>query len=215
MIESEINEPLANMTVRDFVELVGARTSAPGGGSVSALAASLGAGLGAMMGWMSYGSKKFEHLDSKMRKFIPPLHIAMKDLISMIDADTNAFNDYMNAMRLPKNSEEEKLLRNQLMQDGLKKAVEVPLKVMRTADSCWEWITELAKCGNLSSASDLEVGAKCIETGIWGAFKNVKINLPQIQDEEYKTKVLNEGEIILNRANKNIKNVEKLLNKRI
>ncbi len=101
------------------------------------------------------------------------------------------------------------------MQDGLKKAVEVPLKVMRTADSCWEWMMELAKCGNLSSASDLEVGAKCIETGIWGAFKNVKINLPQIQDEVYKTNVLNEGEIILNRANKNIKNVEKLLNKRI
>ncbi len=110
MIKSEINEPLANMTVRDFVELVGARTSAPGGGSVSALAASLGAGLGAMMGWMSYGSKKFEHLDSKMRKFIPPLHFAMKELISMIDADTNAFNDYMNAMRLPKNSEEEKII---------------------------------------------------------------------------------------------------------
>lgn len=214
MLDGEVNEPLANMTVRDFTELVGARTSAPGGGSVSALAASLGAGLGAMMGWMSYGSKKFEHLDSKMRKFIPPLHLAMKQLISMIDADTNAFNDYMNAMRLPKNTDDEKKVRNQMMQDGLKKAVEVPLKVMRTADGCWDYMKELAKCGNLSSASDLEVGAKCLETGIWGAFKNVKINLPQIQDEDYKSKVLIEGNEILDRAVKNLKQVERLLEKR-
>ena len=80
MIEEKGNEPLASMTVRDFVELVGARTSAPGGGSVSALIASLGAALGAMMGWMSYGNKKFEHLDSAMRKNIPPLHEAMKQI---------------------------------------------------------------------------------------------------------------------------------------
>lgn len=214
MLDDESNEPLANMTVRAFTELVGARTSAPGGGSVSALAASLGAGLGAMMGWMSYGSKKFEHLDSKMRKFIPPLHFAMKQLISMIDADTNAFNDYMNAMRLPKNTDEEKRFRDQQMQDGLKKAVEVPLKVMRIADACWDSMKEMAKYGNLSSASDLEVGAKCLETGIWGAFKNVKINLPQIKDEQYKSTVLDEGNLILDRAYKNLKQIERLLDKR-
>ncbi|MFZ4590716.1 MAG: glutamate formimidoyltransferase [Ignavibacteria bacterium] len=215
MLDDEVQEPLANMSVRDFVELVGARTSAPGGGSVSALAASLGAGLGAMMGWMSYGSKKFEHLDSKMRKFIPPLHKAMKEMISMIDADTNAFNDYMLAMRLPKNTDDEKSLRNQKMQEGLKKAVEVPLKVMRTSDSCWEWMNELAKVGNASSASDLEVGAKCLETGIWGAFKNVKINLPQIEDAEYKANVVKEGEEILDRAVKALKKIEKTIASRV
>ncbi|HWQ81464.1 MAG TPA: glutamate formimidoyltransferase [Ignavibacteria bacterium] len=214
MIEDDRNEPLASMTVRDFVELVGARTSAPGGGSVSALAASLGAGLGAMMGWMSYGSKKFEHLDSKMRKFIPPLHYSMKELISMIDADTNAFNDYMIAMRMPKHTDEEKKIRHGKMQDGLKKAVEVPLKVMRIADSCWEWMIEMSKYGNLSSASDLEVGAKCLETGIWGAFKNVKINLPQIEDEKYKSEVIKEGEEILERSEKNLKKISKTLEKR-
>ncbi|MCE1166275.1 MAG: glutamate formimidoyltransferase [Bacteroidetes bacterium] len=214
MLEADNNEPLASMTVRDFVELVGARTSAPGGGSVSALAASLGAGLGAMMGWMSYGNKKFEHLDAKMRKFIPPLHYAMKELISMIDADTNAFNDYMLAMRMPKNTDAEKKIRHAKMQEGLKKAVEVPLKVMRTADSCWDTMNEMSKYGNLSSASDLEVGAKCLETGIWGAFKNVKINLPQIEDENYKSEVIKEGEEILDRAEKNLKKISKTLEKR-
>ena len=165
---TENNEALASMNVRSFIELVGARTSAPGGGSVSALAAALGAGLGAMMGWMSYGSKKFEHLDEQMRKLIPPLDAAMKKLIPLIDADTNAFNDYMTAMKMPKNTDEEKKIRNEKMQEGLKKAIDVPLSVMRTADECWSSMTELAKIGNVNSASDLAVGAKSLETGIWG-----------------------------------------------
>lgn len=211
MIEEEPSQTLVSMTVKNFVELVGARTSAPGGGSVSALVASLGAALGAMMGWMSYGNKKFEHLSSKMRRFIPPLHFAMKELIPLIDADTDAFNDYMIAMKLPKETEEQRIIRDEKMQEGLKKAVEVPLKVMRIADSCWRWMIQMAKFGNIASASDLEVGAKSLETGIWGAYKNVKINLLQIKDNEFKNKVLTEGGKILNRAKTNLRKIEKIL----
>ena len=214
MISEKSNEPLASLSVRSFVELVGARTSAPGGGSVSALIASLGAALGAMVGWMSYGNKKFEHLDSTMRKLIPPLHEKMKQLIPMIDADTNAFNDYMTAMKLPKKTEEEQNTRKEKMQEGLKKAVMVPLSVMRISDSCWEWMIKMAKHGNISSKSDLEVGAKSLETGIWGAFKNVEINLPAIDDEKYKKEILDEAGIILENASKNCKKVCSELAKR-
>jgi glutamate formiminotransferase/formiminotetrahydrofolate cyclodeaminase len=214
MTKENGSEPLASMTVRAFTELVGARTSAPGGGSVSALLAALGAGLGAMMGWMSYGSKKFEHLDEQMRKLIPPLDASMKKLIPMIDADTNAFNDYMTAMKMPKNTDEEKRVRNEKMQEGLKKAIDVPINVMRIADSCWGSLVELAKIGNINSASDLAVGAKSLETGIWGAFKNVEINLPQIEDKKYKDDVLKEANQILERAKKGISEIEKTLQSR-
>ncbi len=214
MTKENNSEPLASMTARSFIELVGARISAPGGGSVSAVVASLGAALGAMMGWMSYGNKKFEHLDSKMRKFIPPLNDAMNKLITMIDADTNAFNDYMIAMKMPKNSDKEKKLRNEKMQEGLKKAIEIPLNVMRLSDSCWQWMFEMAKVGNLNSSSDLAVGAKCLETGIYGAFKNVEINIPQIEDKKFKNSVIKEANEILERAKKSFKKVENILGKR-
>lgn len=214
MIAEGGNEPLASMSVRAFVELVGARTSAPGGGSVSALIAAMGAGLGAMMGWMSYGTKKFEHLDSIMRQNIPPLHENMMKLIPMIDADTNAFNDYMTAMKLPKNTDEQKANRSRLMQEGLKKAINVPLDVMRIADSCWPNMVEMAKHGNPSSGSDLAVGAKSLETGIWGAKKNVEINLVQIEDEKYKKAVVKEAGEIMKRAEKNLAEIEKILSGR-
>lgn len=200
MLEEEHSEPLASMSVRDFIELTGARTSAPGGGSASALIAGLGAALGAMVGWMTYGKRKFEDQDATMRRLIPPLHDAMEKLIPMIDADTNAFNDYMEALGMPKHSDEEKAVREKAMQDGLKKAVEVPLTTMRIADSCWETMEEMAQHGNINSKSDLEVGAKSLETGSWGAYKNVMINLGSITDEDFKLRITGEADALLARA---------------
>ncbi|MGH2574677.1 MAG: cyclodeaminase/cyclohydrolase family protein, partial [Ignavibacteria bacterium] len=65
-----------------------------------------------------------------------------------------------------------------------------------------------------NSKSDIEVGAKCLETGIWGAFKNIEINLPNIEDEKFKSSVLKEGKDILDRAAVNAKEVCRILDKR-
>lgn len=54
-----------------------------------------GAALSVMVGWMTFGKKKFENLDSTMRILIPPIHQVMIDLIPLVDADANAFNTYM------------------------------------------------------------------------------------------------------------------------
>ncbi|MBR9978546.1 MAG: glutamate formimidoyltransferase [Bacteroidetes bacterium] len=200
MIEDEETEPLASMSVRDFIELTGARTSAPGGGSASAMIAGVGAALGAMVGWMTYGKRKFEAQDATMRRLIPPLHHAMHKLIPMIDADTNAFNDYMEALGMPKQTDEEKAARSTAMQEGLKHAIEVPLGTMRIVDECWDAMEEMAREGNINSKSDLEVAAKSLETGSWGAYKNVLINLDGINDEDFKLRVTGEAEAMLARA---------------
>jgi glutamate formiminotransferase/formiminotetrahydrofolate cyclodeaminase len=186
------DEPLAGLSVRAFVELLGSRTPAPGGGSASALMAALGAALGAMMGWMTYGKRKFEAQDAVMRRLIPPLHAAMLELIPMIDADTAAFNDYMAALGLPKATPEQAAARQRAMQAGLHQAVAVPLATMRAADRCWDALVELARHGNPASRSDLEVGAKALEAGVWGAGRNVRINLGQIEDLDFRGRT--EGE---------------------
>lgn len=107
MIEEEPNEPLAQSTVRDFILKISARTPAPGGGSASAAIAAIGTALGCMVAQLTYGVRKFEHLTDELRKVIPPLYYKTRELISMIDADANAFNEYMDALRLPKNTPEE------------------------------------------------------------------------------------------------------------
>lgn len=214
LVREEKNEPLANLSVRDFVKSIAARTSAPGGGSASVAVAAIGAGLGCMVAQLTYGVRKFENVEIEMRKIIPVLYQVTNDLIPLIDADTNAFNDYVEAMRLPKTTEEEKQVRNDAMQNGLKKAIEVPLSTMRIADSAWNMMVEVAGYGNIASKSDVEVGAKSLETGIWGAHKNVLINLKEIQDEAYKEKILSEANTILKRANEMCGQTIECINKR-
>ena len=194
------DEPLARMTLRGFIEEVASRSSAPGGGSVSAALAAMGAGLGAMVGKLTYGVRKFETVDAAMRSAIPPLHEAAARLIPMIDADTTAFNDFMDALRLPKATAEQRSERATQMLAGLKKAIDIPLTTMKIGDGAWDAFCEVARHGNPASRSDVEVGARALETGIWGAYKNVMINMQDITDVAFKARITEEAETILRRA---------------
>lgn len=194
------NEPLAGMTLRDFIEEVSSRSSAPGGGSVSAALAALGTGLGAMAAKLTYGVRKFEDLDSQMRAVIPPLHDQTRALIPMIDADTEAFNDYMIGLGMPKQTDAQRKARQAQMQTGLKTATRVPLTTMKLGDKAWDAMCEVARYANIASASDIQVGARALETGIWGAYKNVLINLKGVRDDAFKTVVGQEADAIVARA---------------
>ncbi|MDT3737971.1 MAG: glutamate formimidoyltransferase [Candidatus Kapabacteria bacterium] len=215
MIEEKKDEPLASLTVRKFIEEIASRSSAPGGGSASAAIAAIGTGLGCMVAQLTYGVRKFDHLDAEMRKIIPPLHNITQDLIPMIDADTNAFNDYMDALRMPKANEEDKALRTAAMQSGLQKAIEIPLNTMRYGNKAWEWMLEVAKYGNIASKSDIEVGSRALEVGIWGAYKNVMINLPGIKDADFKSLIISESEQILKNSEAKCKEILDILDKRV
>jgi glutamate formiminotransferase/formiminotetrahydrofolate cyclodeaminase len=200
MVPSGDDEPLASTSVRGFVEALLARTPAPGGGSASALAAAMGAALGAMVGWMTYGKRRFEDKDAVMRRLIPPLVETARALVPLVDRDARAFDAYLAASGMPKATRAEQDTRAAAMQAGLKQAVEVPLEVMRTADACWEAMVELAAHGNPASRSDVEVGAKLLEAGIWGASRNVAINLPQVEDEAYRRATQSETVVLAERA---------------
>jgi len=177
---------LVHKTVSDFVTSVGDRSPAPGGGSVSALLAALGCGLGAMVSKLSYGKRQWEHLDSRMRAIIPRLHSAMLSVIPMVDDDTDAFNDYMEAMKLPKSSEAMIEARNKAMQEGLKTAIRVPMSLAHKTNSIWEPLLDLAECGNMNCKSDLQVAVRCLETAVQGARYNVLINLEGINDDTFR-----------------------------
>lgn len=207
-------EPLAGMSLRVFIEEVAARSSAPGGGSVSAALAAMGTGLGAMVAKLTYGVRRFADLDQKMRDIIPPLIDLTKKLIPMIDADTKAFNDFMKALGMPKGTVEDRATRKAKMQQSLKVAIHVPLKTMQLGDQAWGVLCELARYGNIASKSDLQVGARALETGIWGAYQNVLINMTDIENEVFKAQTLKDAESINRRARDKCAEVIDILEKR-
>ncbi len=206
-------EPLAGSTVRGFIEQIAARTTAPGGGSASAAIAAIGAALGAMVAKLTWGVRKFDDVQSWMRQAIPVLHDLTSRLIPLIDADTSAFNGYIEGVRMPKSTEEERAARTAAMQAGLKTATDVPLSTMRLADSGWDALCLVARHGNPASRSDTLVGARALETGIWGAYQNVLINMVDITDETYKNETLGEARELVNRAREKCAEISNLLNK--
>ncbi|MCW8801575.1 MAG: glutamate formimidoyltransferase [Desulfobacter sp.] len=208
------NEPLAGMTVRAFIQEVAGRNIAPGCGSVSAAIAALGAGLGAMVGKLTLGVRKFETVDAEMRTLIPPLHEAALALIPMIDADTSAFADYVAALGLPENTDEETRFRKAQLQLGLKKAIEVPLFIMTQGDKVWDAMMGVAQYGNIASRSDLEVGVRALEAGIWGAYRTMVSNMDEINDPEYRKKIMEQADAVRDRAAENCQNILDILEKR-
>uniref|UniRef100_A0A8C3B629 Formimidoyltransferase-cyclodeaminase n=1 Tax=Cairina moschata TaxID=8855 RepID=A0A8C3B629_CAIMO len=198
-----------------FVQAVGGRTAAPGGGSVAAAAAALGAALGCMVGLMSYGKRQFEELDPIMRKLIPPFHQAMDELVAMVDADSQAFSSYMEAMKLPKNTPEERDRRGAAMQQGLKTAVKVPCTLAEKVNRLWPPLKELAQHCNLACKSDIQVGAKMLEAAVFGAYFNVMINLKDITDEKFKLAMSQKVSGLLEEAKQGLAVVLALLEKRV
>ncbi|MBT8362964.1 MAG: glutamate formimidoyltransferase [Deltaproteobacteria bacterium] len=214
IIAEKPDEPLANMSLRGVIEEVASRSSAPGGGSVSAVLAAVGVGLGSMVAKLTHGVRKFDAVQPQMQEIIPTLHKLTRQLIPLIDADTSAFNDYMEGLRMPKTTKEEQQLRMQKMQDGLKTPIHVPLPTMRLGDTDWNAQIDVARYGNPASKSDTQVGAKSLETGIWGAYQNILINMIDIEDQSYKNSTLAEAEIIMHRASENCHRVLTILDQR-
>jgi len=175
--------PLQSSTLQQFVDSVGARTTAPGGGSVTALVAALGASLGQMTAWMTYGHKKFESSDSVVKSVLPVLHRNVEQLLPLIDADAMAFNNFIVAQRMPHVTEEDAKVKEAAMEEALLTAIHVPLRVMELSSTCWDSIEKLSHSYNTSLKSDLQVAVKCLEAGTWGAHKNVMININDVSDE--------------------------------
>lgn len=200
LVNKPRDEPLVQSTVRSFVNQVGARTAAPGGGSVSALIAALGASLGSMAAWLTYGKRRFEAEENVIRENLPALNDAMGNLTDLVDDDTNAFSEYMDARKLPKSTEQEQKEREDAMQRGLQTAVKVPLRVMEVVDACWTPLTNLAPHTNPGCKSDVQVGARALEVGSWGAYQNVLINLGDIADERYTEDIKQRAGVLYKRA---------------
>lgn len=196
---------LVEMLVTDFIDETASSSPAPGGGSVSALAGSLASALGEMVIRLTSGKKTFKELSADIQKEfesqLPKLEECQKSLCSLIDEDTNAFNDYMEALKLPKETDSEKAARKKAMSDAIIVAMKVPMKTAETCLAVLKMLPVVAKYGNKNAASDIGVAALSARAGLEGAILNVRINLGGIDDEKVCaesdkkcTEMLNEGE---------------------
>lgn len=195
---------LVDMTICEFSDEVDSKSPAPGGGSVSALAANLGVGLSRMMAHLSFGKKQYESLDEGIRiEFLNrfnQLSDIRQDLVDLIDKDTESFNEFMKAIKLPKDTKKQINYRNNAIQDATLFSIDTPFKTAKESLKALNLIDYILEYGNQNAITDIGVGALMLYTGVEGAVLNVKVNLASLENQELKEYYSKECQSILNQA---------------
>jgi glutamate formiminotransferase/formiminotetrahydrofolate cyclodeaminase len=199
IIEYQFEEAvnLTAMSVSDFADELSSDSPAPGGGSASALAGSLAASLVAMVAGLTFGNKDLGDRREEMGEIAALGQAAKDELLSLVNRDTQAFNEYMAARRLPKKTDAEKAARHAALQETTMSATLVPLTVLRMMPQVLDLAARVAERGMESSVSDGGVAASAARTAAEGAYYNVRINLPGIEDPAFVKETAAEAEKIL------------------
>ncbi len=199
-LKNASDEKLVRMSLKDFADETASESPAPGGGSISAYAGALGISLATMVANLSSHKPGWDERWKEFSDWAEKGQQLKQKLISLVDADTAAFNRIMEAFALPKGTDEEKKQRTIAIQAATKIAIEIPFQVMQAAFDSMEVIKAMAETGNPNSISDAGVGALCARAAVMGAFMNVRINATSFEDKLYVEDIISRGKAMQNKA---------------
>ncbi|MBK7740902.1 MAG: glutamate formimidoyltransferase [Saprospiraceae bacterium] len=189
IIEYAIAKPqdsaLTDLTVSGYADLTASESPAPGGGSASAAVGAFGTALGVMVANLTSSKKGYEKHWKMYSDYAVQGQDIKQRLLRLVDEDTQAYNGIIDAVRLPKATDEEIAIRNKAMVEATRHAIEVPFRAMETAAEAIPLIAAMVEKGNPNSVSDAAVGGLCLRTAITGAYYNVRINMKDFEDKPY------------------------------
>lgn len=175
-------KPLIDFTLNEYVEKAKDKTSVPGGGSVCALSGALSASLTTMV--MKLSDKELDNTEIKdLAKF---LQRETNILVKNIDLDSTAFDQVLQAMKLPKETEEEIELRNNKMEQGYIHAIDVPMNTIKSARKIINLQNLLCNRVNKYAMTDIAIGADLALTAANGAAMTIELNMKSLKDEQTK-----------------------------
>jgi len=195
---------LIDLKINTFSNEVSSESPAPGGGSVSALAGALSSSLVSMVANLSFGKKEYEKNIDLIEKIGIDGQKIKDNLLQLVDADTKAFDEIMRAFRMKKKTPEDIKSRKEQIQLATMHAINIPLSTMEYSLTALSLSKKIMKIGNKNSISDAGVAAELSAAAINGAYMNVLINLKDINNNEYRSKILKQTEKIIIRSKKEL-----------
>ena len=192
--------PLVNLTVAGFVDEVSRDTPAPGGGSIAALAGAIGSALASMVVNLSVGKGEFDEQYESLCELAEKAQDIKDQLLRAVDEDTEAFNEVIAGIRMPKDTAEQLEVRSVAIRSGYKTAARVPLRTAKLCREVLDLCQQAADIGNEAVMSDAGVGALMARAGVQGAIHNVRINLPHTKDDEFITGMQRQLGALLNES---------------
>lgn len=215
MLKNKSDSQLVSMTLTDFADETASESPAPGGGSISAYVAALGISLGTMVANLSSHKKGWDERWEEFSNWAEKGQQYKNELLQLVDADTDAFKQIMNAMGMPKGTEEEKAARTKAIQKATKLAIEIPFRVMQASYNSMEVIKAMVDMGNPNSVTDAGVGALCARSAVIGAFMNVRINASGFDDKGFVNELISKGKEIESNAIRLEAEILKIVNEKI
>jgi glutamate formiminotransferase/formiminotetrahydrofolate cyclodeaminase len=191
---------LVDRTVEGFVYETSSEAPAPGGGSVAAAVGALGAALGTMVANLSAHKRGWDARWEEFSEWAERGQHVEDALLRLVDDDTAAFNRVLAAMRLPRDTPEEREARDRALHVATREAIEVPLRVMELAADGLAVLHKMVAEGLPSSVSDAGVGALCARAAVRGAAMNVRTNIRGVTDEGWRREILARAADIERRA---------------
>lgn len=205
--------------IKDYIEKLSSKEPIPGGGSAAALAGTLSSALIAMVFNLTIGKKVYEEYNEEEKALINTtlknIEECNIELMDFMDKDGEAFLSLMAAFRLPKESQEDKIKRDDKIQLGYENALKVPLNLAKKYIELYEYVLVASKYGNKNVISDAGVAAILLQGAVESAVLNVKVNLSGIRDEDYKKNIESECRKITEEALLKKVKIMKIVNSKI
>lgn len=197
---TEVENSLLDLNLREFANELSMDSPAPGGGSTAALCGALSSALSSMVSNLTVGKKGYEGVQSKIKDLATDGQALKDQSLHDVDADTIAFNNVMNAIRMPKKTDEQQEARSAAIEEATKHATMIPLGVLEKCVDALKLAKEVVLNGNKNSISDAGVAGLTAQAGAEGAFYNVMINIPEIRDEKFKKDIASRADSLKKEA---------------
>ena len=201
MIQDDSASKLVDLTVTGFAEETSRESPAPGGGTISAYMGALGASLGTMVANLSSHKPGWDDRWKEFSEWADKGQAIAKELLHLVDEDTEAFNRIMAAFGMPKKTDEDKAARSAAIQDATLYAAQVPLRTMKESMKVFEICRAMVMEGNPNSVSDAGVGVLAARAAVLGAGMNVKINAGSLKDRAAADALIAEANELIKKAN--------------
>ena len=174
-------------SIQLFLDELASKSSTPGGGSAAAIMGAMGAALVSMVANLTLGKKNYEAVESEMKDLLGRSEALRDRLTDMVRADVEVFNKVMAAYGLPRETDEQKAHRSEVIQTALKEATDVPLGCARLCFDVINLCLPMAEKGNKNVISDAGVAVLAAYAALRSAALNVYINIGNIKDEAFVT----------------------------
>lgn len=183
---------LYDKTLNEYLEVASSSSPTPGGGSVSAVVATSAAAMVCMVANLTIGKKGYEECWDSAKAILEDAKKCIESLKELTAKDMEAFETYMSAFRMPKDTEEQKKARKEAIQREAKNATIIPLSIAKVCHTILVLAEKLAHFGNKGAISDVGVAAYIAEGALRAAMFSVDINLPTIEDQDFVKEVTQE-----------------------